>query len=35
MTGWLSAISEAAFALLVFPGFAFLFVWAPGAAHMP
>jgi len=28
MTGWLSAISEAAFALLVFPGFAFLFVCA-------
>ena len=28
MAGWLSAISEAAFALLVFPGFAFLFVCA-------
>jgi len=28
MTGWLSIISEAAFALLVFPGFAFLFVCA-------
>jgi len=26
MTGWLSAISESVFALLVFPGFAFLFV---------
>jgi len=25
MTGWLSAISESVFALLVFPGFAFLF----------
>ena len=28
MIGWLLAICEAAFALLVFPGFAFLFVWA-------
>ena len=28
MTGWLSAISESVFALLVFPGFAFLFVCA-------
>jgi len=28
MTAWFSAISEAAFALLVFPGFAFLFVCA-------
>jgi NADH-quinone oxidoreductase subunit H len=28
MTGWLSASNKAAFALLVFPGFAFLFIWA-------
>ena len=28
MTGWLTAISKTAFALLLFPGFAFLFFWA-------